>query len=150
MLSVKTTVTVAGIAGVAFLGLGGWALHQAGRIDTLQAKLETERERTSAAIGACEIAQAGDVETINALLAANAECVAARADVAASGIAAIELAERARRDGWSAYYQLRREQERVDVEDEQCGDWSRQPVCAAVAERLHADRATDPAPASAR
>lgn len=147
MLSVKAVVSIAGIAGVVMLGQLVGLVYQHGRITTLDAKLETEQERTSRTREACAIAQAGDVKTIEALRTANAQCAAARDQVAAAGAAAVDQAERDRRAGWAHYYTLQRELESLYAEDADCRAWADQPVCAAVAERLHDERAAAQAPA---
>lgn len=150
MIGTKTLLSIAGLAGVVILGLGAETLRQAGRISTLEAQLETEKLRASTTLSACALAQEGDQAVITALRQANSQCAQARDQVAAAGRAAVEQAEVDRKAGWAAYYQLQREQESQYVEDPECGAWSALPVCAAVRDRLRAERAADPAPASGR
>lgn len=147
MLSVKAMVSIAGIAGVVMLGQLVGLVYQQGRITTLEAKLETEQERTTRTREACTIAQAGDIATIDALRLANAQCVQARDQIAATGLELAAQSERDRRTGWARYYTLQQELEALYAEYADCGAWADQPVCAAVVERLRIDRAAAETPA---
>lgn len=154
MIGFKGLAWIAGIAGVVVVGQGVGLVMQHGRINTLtaqvqaaDAKVEAADTKRIAAESVCQVTVEGNTDTITALRDANRECAKSKDQIAASGAAAVDEANRDRKQGWARYYQAQQEIEALYEQDQDCSAWADAWLCAAVAERLRLERTADPAPA---